>query len=297
MAPKRKSAGGAAAARHIDAPGEKPNARSAEVASKKRKIKASSSDSNYFLPQKFYPPEMSNARCAAYNEGKVPRPIKVLEDKIKSTEKDRNCIKPGKAVLHWFKRDLRLEDNRGLSMAADLAKEANLPLLCLFVMSPEDYEAHLVSPARIDVDLRTLEILQKDLAALDIPLIIDTVPKRKDVSSHITSLCRTHGINHIFANIEYEVDELRREAALIESCLSKSIAFNPVHDDVVVIPGELSTGQGKQYAVYTPWLHAWVKHIHSNPSILEPSPKPGKNPSTTRKTFSGLFDAKIPSAP
>jgi deoxyribodipyrimidine photo-lyase len=286
MASKRKSAAAAATtSRHTDAPGSKSNARSTRVV-KKQKTEASSNDTESFINRKYYPAEMSASRCAAYNDGEIPRPIEVLEGRIKSTKKDRDDIKPGKAILHWFKRDLRISDNRGLTMAADLAQKCKIPLICLYIVSPEDLEAHLVSAARIDFDLRTLKVLQKDLDMLDIPLIIDTVDKRINVPLHIISLCQQHDISHVFTNIEYEVDELRREAKLIDACLAKSIAFLPVHDDVVVPPGLLSTGQGKQYSVYTPWFRSWVKHIHSNPELLEPSPKPSKNLSSTRETFS-----------
>jgi deoxyribodipyrimidine photo-lyase len=297
MAPKRKSVAGAVALRHTDPAGSKPNARSAEAASKKQKTEASSSNTESFLNRKYYPAEMSAYRCAAYNDGTIPRPIEVLEDKIKTTKQDRDNIKTGQAILHWFKRDLRLEDNRGLAMAADLAKRAKVPLICLYIVSPDDLEAHLVSAARVDFDLRTLKVLQKDLDKLDIPLIMDTVEKRKDIPSHIVSLCQEHGISHVITNIEYEVDELRREAKLIDVCLAKSIAFLPVHDDVVVPPGTLASGQGKQYAVYTPWFRSWIKHIHSNPELLDPSQKPSKNPSSARESFSNLFNAQVPAVP
>ena len=45
-----------------------------------------------------------------------------------------------KAVLFWFKRDLRLGDNRGLSEAANKAKSTGIPLICLFIVSPQDYQ-------------------------------------------------------------------------------------------------------------------------------------------------------------
>lgn len=60
----------------------------------------------------FYPPEMSNERCGAYNNGTLERPIETLQNSYKATADTRRSIQPGNAVVHWFKTDLRLHDNR-----------------------------------------------------------------------------------------------------------------------------------------------------------------------------------------
>jgi deoxyribodipyrimidine photo-lyase len=306
MAPKRKTPAGAP---YADRTGDKSNARSANAeASSHKKLKsngtapASSAGHGTYehydiVDRRFYPAEMSNARCAMYNDNEIPRPIEQLEQAIAGTKDARAKIETGGAVLHWFKRDLRLFDNRGLGMAADTAKKAGVPLICLFVVSGQDYEAHLTSPARVDFELRTLEVMKKDLAELDIPLLVVSKEKRKEVPGYIVDFCEKWNIKNVFCNIEYEVDELRREVQLIEKCLTKGIAFNPVHDDVIVAPGLLCTGQGKQYAVYTPWFRTWIKYVHNNPGLLKASEKPGKNPSTAKKMFKDLFNSAIPEAP
>jgi len=110
-------------------------------------------------------------------------------------------------------------------------------------------------------------------------------------------LCQEWGAKHIFCNIEYEVDELRREETLTKLCLEKGIDFTAVHDDVIVPPGDLRTGQGKQYAVYSPWYRAWVAHLHSHPYMLDEFEAPGQNPGTAREKFKDIFDEPLPAAP
>lgn len=249
------------------------------------------------VQREFYPPEMSNERCAMYNNNEIPRPIEVLDKTIKETEEARSKIEVGEAVVHWFKRDLRLSDNRALHLAAKKAKEKNVPLVCMFIVSPQDYQAHLTSPARVDFELRTLKIMKDDLGKLDIPLYVITIDKRKRIPDHIIELCDRWGAKHVFSNIEYEVDELRREAMMTKKCLEKGIAFTAVHDDVVVAPGRLSTGQGKQYAVYSPWFRAWIAHVHSHPDLLDPFEPPGQNPESARQKFKDVFKMEIPEAP
>lgn len=249
------------------------------------------------VQREYYPAEMSNERCAQYNNNELPRPIEVLEQTLASTAQDRAKIAPGAAVVHWFKRDLRVSDNRGLSLAGKKAAAHSIPLICVFVVSPQDYAAHRTGAPRVDFDLRTLAVLQHDLAALDIPLVVETIPERKNVPAYLVDRCREWGARHLFCNMEYEVDELRREARLTRRCLAAGIDCSVVHDDVVVAPGALATGAGRQYAVYSPWFRAWVAHVHAHPELLDEHPAPPSNPKSARQAFKGLFDSEIPEAP
>lgn len=245
----------------------------------------------------FYPPEISNERCQAYNDGTLERPIETLQKACQDTADKRRSAKVGKAVVHWFKRDLRLHDNRALHAASQLAKEHQIPLIGLYILSPEDLTAHSTSAPRVDFELRTLHQLQQDLAEGDIPLYMETQEKRSAIPRRVAELCRQWEANHIFANIEYEVDELRREAKLVRLCAEKGIDCVLSHDACVVTPGALSSQQGKQYAVYTPWYRAWLAFLKENPDYMELSEEPGSNPGDARKQLSSLFDCQVPSAP
>ena len=167
----------------------------------------------------------------------------------------------------------------------------------MYIVSPQDFEAHLTAPVRVDFILRNLQVLREKLATMDIPLYVETVEKRKTIPGRVLELLENWGANHLFANVEYEVDELRREAKMVRACLDKGIAMDVVPDTCVVSPGELQSGSGKQYAVYSPWFRAWVAHIHKNESLLDLFDEPAKNPGSARKTFAKLFDSKIPNAP
>ena len=245
----------------------------------------------------FYPHEMSNARAKAYNEGEIPRPIEQVNSALAGTREARKKISVGGAVVHWFKMDLRTRDNRALSQASETAREAGVPLIGLYVLSPQDFEAHLRSPVRVDFMLRSLESLKQDLTKLDIPLWVETVEKRKEIPDRILGLVNEWGATHLFANLEYEVDELRREATLVKKFADNGVCVELVHDTCVVPPGPLTSGTGKQYAVYTPWFRTWVRYLHDNPDLLELSEPPQKNPESARERFGKLFDCTVPQAP
>jgi deoxyribodipyrimidine photo-lyase len=259
--------------------------------------KAQEAEENGIVLRKYYPHEMSNARALAYNNDEITRPIELLNSALSETRAEREKIQVKDVVVHWFKCDLRTKDNKSLHLASEKAKEKGVPLIAMYIVSPQDFEAHLTAPVRVDFILRTLEVLKSDLAKLDIPLYVETVEKRKKVPERILELLGEWGASHIFANVEYEVDELRREASLVRACLERGIAMDVVPDTCVVSPGELTSGTGRQYSVYTPWFRAWVAYLHDHPDQLDLFDEPGKNPEGARKKYAKLFESKIPSAP
>lgn len=62
---------------------------------------------------------------------------------------------------------------------------------------------------------------------------------------------------HVFGNIEYEVDELRRDIEVVklgaEGQGGQRVKAVFVHDRLAVPPGILKSGKGTPYAVYSPW--------------------------------------------
>lgn len=240
---------------------------------------------------------MTNARAHEYGSGKLERPIEALERAIQETRIERDRIPIGKSVIHWFKCDTRIRDNRALHHASEKAKMHGVPLICLYLVSPQDFEAHLTAPVRVDFILRNLQVLKDDLAALDIPLYTETIEKRRDLPKRLMELCANWGTNHVFCNAEYEVDELRREATLTRTCLHRNISFNVFHDTCVVEPGKVSTGAGGQMSVYSPWHRKWCAFLNQHPEELELCPPPTPNPAATREMYPELFRCEIPEAP
>lgn len=245
----------------------------------------------------FYPPELVNERAKQYATGEIERPIEALEKAIVETQERRDSIEVKDAVVHWFKCDTRTGDNKGLHLACEKAKSKGVSLVCVYFVSPQDFEAHLTSAVRVDFILRNLQVLKEDLGQLDIPLYVETVEKRKQLPGRLISLCKDWGTSHIFCNMEYEVDELRREASLTRACLDNGISFNAVHDTCVVKPGELKSSAGGQISVYSPWHRKWCAHLNQHPKELDEYPRPSKNPSSARQKFGGLFASSMPDAP
>ncbi|KAJ2902804.1 deoxyribodipyrimidine photo-lyase [Zalerion maritima] len=244
--------------------------------------------------RQYYPPEMSNQRAAAYKSGELARPFDRLKSLLAERARQQSWFQNGKSVVMWFRTDLRMQDNRALDQASRLAHHLNVPLVACYLVSPQDFEAHVTSPTRIDFIYRHLELLRDDLDKLDIPLHIVDVPGRAEVPDTVRDLASRWGARHVFANYEYEVDELRRDMKTLDTLHDSKVAFRLAHDTCVVEPGALKTGTGNQYAVYTPWFRTWGRYVSSNPSSLKLAERPKKNHSSARENHGDLFGCTIP---
>jgi deoxyribodipyrimidine photo-lyase len=91
--------------------------------------------------------------------------------------------------------------------------------------------------------------LQVNLDKLNIPLHTVTVSKRKTIPSEVLSLLTSLGCNRLYANLEYEVDELRRDLQLCRLAKKEGKQINLVHNKCIVEPSVIQTKGGKAYAV------------------------------------------------
>lgn len=53
--------------------------------------------------------------------------------------------------------------------------------------------------------------------------------------------------------MEYQVDELRRDIAVVKQGREKGIDVMAVHDRLVVPPGRILSKVGKPMSVFSPW--------------------------------------------
>ncbi|KAK6435904.1 hypothetical protein LTR95_007906 [Oleoguttula sp. CCFEE 5521] len=219
-------------------------------------------------------------------------PMTLLEGALAKNNGDH---KP-RNVLHWFRaKDLRLEDNRALHAAAQKAKEGKGYLLAMYLHSPKDLEWHGTSPARTDFIMENLRIMKDQLQKRHIPLAIVTAAERSEKATKVMNFVKEHDISHMYANIEYEVDELRRDikvAKLVQA--EKEVSFEALHDQTVIVPGALKTGAGGPMKVFTPYHKSWLAETKSDPSLLDTVPVPEGNDKKAAKEYKKLFDTKVP---
>ncbi|KAI0353585.1 hypothetical protein OH77DRAFT_1407066 [Trametes cingulata] len=243
---------------------------------------------------KFLPNKIATAENAAKADASPPM-LQLLDAVAAGVRKPAK----GECVVYWMRmEDMRIRDNRALALASAQAQKDHVPVLALFVLSPQDYIAHDRSARRIDFTLRNLQCIKSELAKLDIPLCVVSHTPRTDIPRFVHDLLLGWNASHIFGNIEYEVDELRRDIALCKIAKKHGkIACTFVHDKCIVPPGDVRTKDGRGYTVYSPFLRVWAPLLEKASSHhLDEAPLPQANDPSIHQhpVFGKLFKVEVP---
>ncbi len=174
---------------------------------------------------------------------------------------------PDNCSLVWLRNDLRLDDNTALAAAAQEG-----PVVACYLLCPNQWQQHSMAPIRVDFILRRLRALCDELHALNIPMLVRTANSYEDAPAAIGQLIDELGIKQLHFNREYLVDEVRRDLQVEQQLHQRGVRCRSYHDALVVPPGELKTGSGSFYKVYSPFRKAWENLVRDSLPDLLPAP-------------------------
>ena len=172
------------------------------------------------------------------------------------------------SALIWFRRDLRARDNSALFYAA---KEYER-VYGLYVLTPGQWQEHDDAPVKVNFWLENLKCLSEELAALNIPLLIQTCDSFADSPKVVAKVAKKHKCERLFFNKEYEVNEVVRDEATATLLSKSGIESESFHDRIIVPPREIATKDGRFYSVFTPYRKVWDTKALDYAKVL---PKPG----------------------
>jgi deoxyribodipyrimidine photo-lyase len=174
-------------------------------------------------------------------------------------------------ILHWFRRDLRVDDNTALARAARDAGRV-VPVFILddhYAMDPR------VGPARFRFLRESLEDLGARLASIGGRLVVRPGPAARA----LPALLAETGAGAVYANAEigpYPERRDREAAGAVEAAGGK---FRLFADELLVAPDRLATEAGDPYTVYTPFSKKWMAAEKADPvpapAALSTPPLPG----------------------
>ena len=153
-----------------------------------------------------------------------------------------------------FRRDLRLADNTALARAAETSEEV---LPCFFFDPAQVDRArnpYFGAPA-FQVLLESLEDLDRQLADAGGRLY----RFRGEPAEVLGRLIDRHGVDAVFVNRDYTPFSSARDGGIEAACAERRVPFHRSHDLLLTRPGEVTTGDGKPYRVFTPFHRAAVK--------------------------------------
>lgn len=153
-----------------------------------------------------------------------------------------------KRALFIFRRDLRLQDNRGLIAALKAADEVILS----FIFNPEQIEQNPYRNDRcLQFMIESLEELENEISAHKGKLYLFYGHPEKIVEECIKNL----HIDGVFINYDYTPYSIQRDKKIKEACSKHSVHFQAEHDLLLHPIEETVKVKGEPYSVFTPFYN------------------------------------------
>ncbi|WP_303291410.1 deoxyribodipyrimidine photo-lyase [Marinobacter sp. SS5-14b] len=197
--------------------------------------------------------------------------------------------------LVWFRNDLRLADNPALTAAC----KSGQPVRACFVVTPDQWQEHDWSAARVKFLLSHANALATQLASLGIAFSFIKAERFADSLDALEAFCRQHDISQVHFNEEYGVNERRRDKQFHERLSALEIPVNKYRDQTVAPVGQILTQQNEPYSVFTPFSRRWRSWIEETRPTLYPAPSamgPAVTPEQTDTLPAPFRDAPEPLA-
>ncbi len=203
-------------------------------------------------------------------------------------------------ALHWFRRDLRDDDNASLCHALKSARRVH----CAFVFDREILD-------RLDDRTdRRVEFIHASVAELQTALRArggDLIVLHDTARTAIPALARRLGVDAVFANGDYEPAALERDAAVQAALEADGRRMHLAKDQAIFEKDEVLTQAQKPYTVFTPYRNTWLarlepRHLEAHPvaayaAALAPVGDPTPVPSLEALGFESAGLARLGIAP
>lgn len=213
--------------------------------------------------------------------------------------------------LVWFRRDLRSTDHAALYYALKHCER----VWCVFVFDTTILQpivdAWQVRHPHEPVQDRRIDFILASLAELDGALRANgggLVVLYGDPAELVPKLAAELRVDAVFANHDYEPIAIERDATVGERLDEAGRQWLTFKDQTIFERAELLNGQGKPFAVFTPYRNAWLKQlsafdlkpypVETYAKHLAPPPRKldGQLPTLDQLGFapSNLTDLRIP---
>lgn len=152
--------------------------------------------------------------------------------------------------VFWFRRDLRIEDNIGLSYAL----KSGLPILPVFIFDQHILDELPNNDPRVQFIHSTLQSLDLEFKKNQSSLKI-LVGDPQDCWEQLTS---EFNIKNVFFNNDYEPYAINRDLNIKQLLDAKKINCLRFKDHVIFEPFEILKADRTPYTVYTPYKNKWL---------------------------------------
>ena len=155
-----------------------------------------------------------------------------------------------KTAIFWFRRDLRLSDNRGLYHALS-EQESVLPL---FIFDKQILEQLPEDDARVSFIYEQLSAIRHRLQQDHGSSLAAYHGEPEGVFSYLLEI---FSITAVYTNHDYEPYASARDGQIKDLLSQNNIPFHSFKDQVIFEKDEVLKDNGDPYVVYTPYMRRW----------------------------------------
>jgi deoxyribodipyrimidine photo-lyase len=157
-------------------------------------------------------------------------------------------------ALFWFRRDLRLTDNAGLSAAL----QSGFPVLPIFI-----FDTNILASLSDRKDRRISFIYH---ALLGIHELLKSKGSSLavlsgDPHSVVQSLTGKYHVRAVYCNHDYEPYSVKRDREVASWLQTRNIPFFTFKDQVIFEKSEIVKDDGTPYSVFTPYSVKWKQKL------------------------------------
>jgi deoxyribodipyrimidine photo-lyase len=153
---------------------------------------------------------------------------------------------PHPTALVWFRRTLRLDDNRALYTALENAKQ----VVPVFILDPAILSRHDTGPRRVEFLYAALGALDRALRARGSYLVV----RCGEPLEQLGRLAQETGATALYFSREYSPAGRARDARAIKQL---SLECHACRDHLIAEPESVRTKMGAPYSVFTPYFRVW----------------------------------------
>lgn len=153
--------------------------------------------------------------------------------------------------IHWFRRDLRLDDNPALQEAVRAAAETDDGVVGLFVLDDTLWDGS---------GTPRLRYLERSLRALSEQTGGRLVVRRGRPQDVIPDVAREVSATTVHVAASFEPYGRRRDEATARALDAAGVELRSTGSPYAVAPGRVLSRTGGPYRVFTPFRTAWLDH-------------------------------------
>jgi len=154
-----------------------------------------------------------------------------------------------KVAIHWFRADLRVQDNTALHAACGEAER----VVPVFIFDPLILKARDTGAPIVGFMLECLRALEAQVRDAGGRLIFRHGPPEREMES----LLRETKATALYFNRDYEPMARKRDAAVTKMAQGLGVEVRSFKDAVAHEPEEILKNDGTPFRVFTPYSRAW----------------------------------------